>query len=31
MSTRLSELLRFRELQPDDPFVVYALSLEYRS
>lgn len=31
MSTRLSELLRFRELQPDDPFVVYALALEYRS
>ncbi|HMU39125.1 MAG TPA: hypothetical protein PKE31_08925 [Pseudomonadota bacterium] len=31
MSERLKELLRFCELQKEDPFPLYGLALEYRS
>lgn len=30
-STRLEQLLKFLEDDPDDPFILYALALEYKS
>lgn len=30
-STRLNQLLKFLEESPDDPFIHYALALEYKS
>lgn len=30
-SSRLEQLIRFLEESPDDPFILYALALEYKS
>ena len=30
-NTRLTKLLEFLEIQPDDPFILYALATEYNS